>query len=243
MPRSPAETGRALALKRYFITDSVTTDPSETAFPSATSRAWRAFFWWDGVGLILAALAMVAAQLAPRRPRSESLGVITLVIGDWIPTAGTIMLAASALGIAAVFAASLIAPAPPGKLRAALRITVVSSLAVLLWPTLALGGFLSSVVSYRVLPEQSTAGCRILVTETYSGGQVGVIEPGAITVDWATRPDGSGGYSADDGYSPFTRGTYSLTWDHQTATILIRGDESNPANWYPGGQPSLHCAK
>ncbi|MDO9397164.1 MAG: hypothetical protein Q7T71_11510 [Herbiconiux sp.] len=213
---------------------------------TAARRRARAVCWWAGLGLLLLALAVAGVVLfEPGFVQRNSLGVVTLVLAGWIPSWGAIQAVSIVSGIALLVVARVLAPPRPGRARAALRIAAVSVAGVLLLPAV----FVVAVFdgnSYSVLPGESDGGCRVVVREfsfLYAGGgAVGVLQPGAVVVDWAALPEGiSTNYFADDGYRPFTFGTYTLTWEGPLATIDLREGGAGPVGWEYSEAPVLRC--
>ncbi|AXH37539.1 hypothetical protein DVJ78_18360 (plasmid) [Humibacter sp. BT305] len=167
---------------------------------------------------------------------------MTIVVGSWVPTTGSVFLIALTLAIALFFAARALSPAPrrPMAIRA-VRTTLLVLLFVAAVPAGALVALTGS--SFQMLPGSSEGGCRIVVQEytfLYAAwGNAGIVQPGSATVEWAR--DVVDGYTADDGYMPFTAGTYRLTWEGPAADLAIWGSDSNPAHWASGNDPGLLC--
>jgi hypothetical protein len=168
------------------------------------------------------------------RPSAE-LEQFTLIVGDWFPSLWDLEIAAIAAGIAAMVVASGLAPPSANRRWRVARIISISALTILVVlsvPVTAIAaGLLHSKPS--VLPEQSVAGCRILVIERSfllaGGGSVGIVQPGSVVVDWVR------GYTADDGFMPFSAGAYDLRWDGRTADLDIEGSSATPVWWTTDG--------
>jgi hypothetical protein len=174
--------------------------------------------WWQ-----MRAESQAGSGAAPQK--------VTLIVGDWFPTLWDVEVAAIALGISTLVVAGMISP-PPRRGRV-IRIamgSVLMVLVVLSVPLTAIVGFGDG--GYRVLPEQSEGGCRIVVREWSFGlagsGSVGIVQPSALTVDWARA------YRADDGLRPFSGGSYTLRWDGSVADLHLSGA------WWTTDQP-LTC--
>jgi hypothetical protein len=209
---------------------------------SPSRRAWRVVCWWLGLGCLGAALATSVATIAPPAGHEESLGFATPVVGSWVPATGAVFLIALALAIGLLVAARVLAPAPQRPLaRTVIRTTVLTVLFLAAAPAGAIVALTGS--DYRMLPGVSEGGCRIVVQEyTFlfaAWGHAGIVQPGATTVDWAHGV--VDGYTADDGYKPFTAGTYRLEWDGRSARLAGWGSSEGPARWSSGEQPDLVC--
>lgn len=200
---------------------------------------------WRGVVRVVATLSLVGAVLTAvavvivPMDRDEALGWVTVVIGDWIPTWWTAELALVVAGIAGLLAARIIAPPSPERRARVLRI-VLTVVLVITVPVSMLAVVWLSSSRYSVLAERSAGGCRVAVQEfsfLFAGrGSAGVVQPGSWTVDWLAD------YSADDGYMPFSAGTYSLDWEGKTAVLEVRGTIGNPTGWH-GEAPTIDCVR
>jgi hypothetical protein len=178
--------------------------------------------WWQ-----LAAAGQAELGAAPKR--------VTLIIGDWFPTLWDFELAAMALGISALVVATMIAqPVRRGRMIRIAMGSVLMVLVVLSVPLTALVSFGSG--GYRVLPERSEGGCRIVVRESSfllaGSGSVGIAQPSALTVDWARA------YRADDGLQPFSSGLYGLRWEGPVADLQLGGTGGDPI-WWTSDRPLI----
>jgi hypothetical protein len=204
---------------------------------SAARRRWSLVLRTAGTVVLLTAVLvgflawwqLAAGQTEPGAAPTR----VTLIIGDWFPTLWDVEIAAIALGISALVVAAMIAP-PVRRRGRMIRIvmgSVLTVLVVLSVPMTAIVSFGSG--GYRVLPEQSEGGCRIVVREwsflLAGSGSVGIVQPSALTVDW-TRA-----YRADDGLRPFSSGSYALQWAGPDAHFLLGGTGADPIWWTAEG--------
>lgn len=202
----------------------------------------RIVCWWLGVVFLLASLGSSIVVVAPHPGSDESLGFTTIVVGSWVPTTGSVFLITLALAIALFLVARALSRAPrrPPAVRA-----VRTALLVILLATAVPAGALVALAgsSFQMLPGSSAGGCRIVVQEyTFlyaASGNAGIVQPGSATVEWAHGA--VEGYTADDGYMPFTAGTYRLTWEGPEAGLNIWGSGSSPVHWASGSDPGLLC--
>ncbi|MDF2444130.1 MAG: hypothetical protein JWR01_2333 [Subtercola sp.] len=181
--------------------------------------------------LLAAALTMLSAVLGigivvaiVSRSRIEAFGWFTLVIGGWIPTPLGTMAVLTFVGLALLVSGVLLAPPPARRLPAAVRV-VIGVLLTVGVPVSLVAVVLFGNNSFRVLPEVSDGGCRIVVQSDWIGGTVGIVQPGSATVGW-TRD-----WSGDDFSNPFSSGTYSMTWQNRVGHLTVWGDAMNPASW------------
>ncbi len=194
--------------------------------------------WWIGTPALVASLAAAVVVVLPYPGHDEALGFVTVVIGAWIPTTGSVFLIALALAIALFVVARALAPTPTRPIPVqAFRTTLLVLLFVATVPAGALVALSGS--SYQMLPGASAGGCRIVVHEyafLYAAwGDVGIVQPDSATVRWEED------YLADDGYEPFTSGTYRLDWDGPSARLAVWGVEKNSASWLSGEPSDLVC--
>lgn len=206
---------------------------------SSAGEVSTARYWWSlgvrtaGEVLLLAAVLvgfLAWWQVVATRQAEFGAGpqAVTLIIADWFPTLWDVELAAIALGVSALVAAAMIAPpVHRGRMTRIAMGSVLMVLVVLSVPLTALVSFGSG--GYRVLPEQSEGGCRIVVLESSfllaGSGSVGIVQPSALTVDWARA------YTADDGLRPFSGGFYTLRWEGQVADLQLGGTGGDPIWW------------
>jgi hypothetical protein len=179
------------------------------------------------ISLLLAIAVPVVASVVPGYS-PDALSFTTVVLGAWIPTWWGIEAFLLVLGIVALIAAFTIAPEADRPHRA-LRMVLTGLLIVGALIGAAVIGLRGAGEEYRLLPEQSADGCRIAVRE-YSfmfagGGDVGIVRPGGTTVEWI------GSYGADDGYKPFSSGTYSVDWRGEMVTFAVWGEPGREASW------------
>lgn len=172
-----------------------------------------------------AAIASLAAAVS-----FAVLGVATgrlVVVGDAVVRpgpAGVVLLElAGALAAARVALARRTGPGPvPGRPHRA-RVALLTVAAV---GTTGLSLLADVPASYRVLAPPGPDGCRVVVEERSflmaGGGRVHVLPPYAVL----TREVGR--YDADDGYRPFTAGSWSLTWRDEAATLHLSGGGTDP---------------
>ena len=221
------------------------TDASEPAeitneFPMVVSTERRR--WWN-VLRVVGTLSFVAAvfvgvivKILPTG-NDDAFGWVTIVLGDWIPTWWTAEVVLVVIGITASLGAMFVCPSKQSRPGVGLRILVAVVLVLAVPVSFLTVGLDAS--SFSVLSKQSDGGCRIVVRE-YSllllgEGSVGIVQPGSVTVDWL------GDYWGDDGYMPFTAGTYVLDWSGETASLEIAGKRPNWAAWN-SEQPPIICA-
>ncbi|MRG60683.1 hypothetical protein GE115_12505 [Agromyces sp. CFH 90414] len=208
---------------------------SETSLPLAGARRrWARALRVAGVASLFGAVLLGTINLwslvGPGRPR-PAIEDFTLILGNWIPTTWEAEFALVLTSVMALMVASSLAPptgSPPQRRVWATSMWALSILAIpSLGATLLTSGVLIS--TYSVLPNPSDGGCRIVVRETsvllVGGGTVGVVQPGSVVVDWVRT------YSADDGYTPFSAGTYRLEWSARVAGIDLWGPAQDPTNW------------
>ncbi|RFA12259.1 hypothetical protein B7R22_16665 [Subtercola boreus] len=167
------------------------------------------------------------------RSRTDSFGRFTLILGDWIPTPLEIMAILTPIGLALVVSGVSLAP---GRVRRRLAVLRVSAGVVLTLglPTMFIAVLLLGNNSFQILPEASVGGCRVVIQHGWVDGSVGIVQPGAVVVNWV------GDWSADDFYDPFGYGTYSLSWHDRDGNLNVEGDGTDPASW-TGPDSALHC--
>lgn len=119
-------------------------------------------------------------------------------------------------------------PAPDGRGAArrwavGLGVTGLALVAVAGWGLVAL---LDSGTSYHLLDPASAQGCRVVVAEhsvlMMGSGTVYALEPGQTV---ASPVDS---FTADDGYTPISHGTYTFGWDGETAELHVWGETHRP---------------
>ncbi|MWB98741.1 hypothetical protein [Agromyces seonyuensis] len=205
---------------------------STTAAPGA-ARALLALRICKIAGWILIGLALALGAVAWLERRFQVALWQYLLFGDWVPTLWSLEWPAVLLGLGLLSVGALpfwpARPARPIGRRIATGVGMTVLVAVILpfsmiWTSIADHG------RYRSLPERSDAGCRIVVREHSfllgGGGSVGIVQPGSVVIDWVRD------YAADDGYTPFAAGTYSLEWDGAQADLQIHGTTGMPVWWY-----------
>ncbi len=100
--------------------------------------------------------------------------------------------------------------------------------------TIAIAGLFCLISEPHAADPPSNAGDRIVVVER------NVLLSGYGTVYFVPYGTGCGyeiaRYSADDGYSPMTFGTYSLSWQGRTPTFEAQGTPADPVSMYATGQ-------
>ena len=180
---------------------------------------------WSGATAVVAAGLTIAAAAVPF-PISQLLVVGTTVVRPSHVCALTVTLSAICL---VIHAATRSRRTPTERLVSwrwvARRLT--RSL-VALTTLLALGWSIVSDLpsTYHVLEPSGPDGCLVVVDERsfllLGSGVVHVLPAGR----WTTSPVSQ--YSADDGYSPISLGTYSLTWQGNVGTLQLRGTEVAP---------------
>ncbi|WP_143741363.1 hypothetical protein [Paramicrobacterium agarici] len=185
--------------------------------------------------IAMSCVALIAMLIRPGSP--DSLTSLTIAFGDWVPTWLLVDIVLAIVGYVALLAAILLAgPMSPRPWRAS-RVVLAAAL-ILAVPASLVCVALSTSSRYSVLPGESADGCRVVVRESTfvvtSWGDVGILEPGSMIVDWR------GQYSAKDAYMPFSAGTYSLEWDGNRAEIDLWATESQPASWSEV-EPKLAC--
>lgn len=88
------------------------------------------------------------------------------------------------------------------------------------------------VSTYYVLEPASASGCRVVADERsfllLGSGVIHALPAGAILTHQVSD------YVADDGYRPFSLGTYQLTWNGDDAVLIASGGENTPVD------PSVH---
>lgn len=214
---------------------------SKSQDPAASSKRRRLRGLWLVVAASFFTAAVMLGAMVVLVPmgRDEALGWITLVIGEWIPTWWTVEVVLVALGLGSLLTARILAPPLRARgSRASRAVLVTAAVVAVSGSMLAVGA--SNISQYSLLPERSEGGCRIAVQEhsfLYAGwGSVGIVQPGSVNVDWLGR------YGADDGYMPFSRGTYAVDWQGREAGIEVWGDASNPT-WWLGDDPVAYCSQ
>lgn len=186
-----------------------------------------------GVAVLIGVISYLQLVIYFRPP--TELEQFTLIVGEWFPSLWDLEIAAIAAGIAAIVVASGLSPPSANRRWRVARIISISALTILVVlsvPVTAIAaGLLHSKPS--VLPEPSDGGCRILVIERSfllaGGGSVGIVQPGSVVVDWVR------GYTADNGFMPFSAGAYDLRWNGRTADLDIEGSSATPVWWTTDG--------
>lgn len=213
-------------------------DASRSAVVSHTRVRWRSILWDVGtLSFVAAFLVGVIVGFVPM-DADEALGWVTLVIGDWIPTWSTVQISLAGIGAASLIGAVFVAPSSPPQHGFVHRLTFTAVLTVAVLVSMLAVELGSS--RYSVLSEQSDGGCRVVVRE-YSfllagRGTVGIVQPGSVTAQWLGR------YGSDDGFMPFSAGSYKLEWSGKTADLKISGEASNWAAW-SGDKPTITCVR
>ncbi len=141
------------------------------------------------------------------------------VLRPWLPVLALLVVA----GVAALVARR--APGPHPRSRA-LRVAVAFvGLSVALFG-LAACTLRDLGTSYLVLSPTSESGCRVVVEETSflmaGSGQIHLLPKRSLITRPAER------YVADDGGTPFTNGSFELTWDGPTAVVQVWGRPGDP---------------
>ncbi|SHG24758.1 hypothetical protein [Streptoalloteichus hindustanus] len=181
---------------------------------------------------LAAALCVLLAAVAVAAHWS---GVLLVVLGQAIPDwalAGALLLAALVLRIIARVARRR---QPAGTVplagHGALSPWIIVPLSLVAVVGSVIGGLRDLSSHYYLLPSESAGGCRVLVRETAfllgGRGDVYVVEPfglGRKVSSW----------TADDGYRPFTSGTFELRWSGDDGVLRISGRRGDPV-W-----PGLH---
>lgn len=198
--------------------------------------------WW-GTMRVIGSLSFIAAVFVGvidfvQADPSEAFGWVTIVIGNWVPDPLVVEVVLLAIGTVALLAALFIVPYPIERPWREFRIFVTVVLVVAV-PVSFLAVLLGAS-TYMVLPEQSDGGCRIVVRDNsfrvIPSGSVGIVQPGSVTVDWL------GDYSGDDGYSPFSGGTYTLDWKGKSAELEFTAGAYGWADWIRD-QPTITCVR
>ncbi|WP_123379189.1 hypothetical protein [Pseudokineococcus lusitanus] len=100
------------------------------------------------------------------------------------------------------------------------------------------GLLLATISSYSVLAPASDGGCRVVVREgsllLLAAGEVYLLSAGEV------RGREVSSYWADDGYMPFSGGTYTLRWDGETALLDVRGVSGQEVSYE---SVPLHCGR
>lgn len=217
------ESGGTDQLMASFALPAAEANPTDSPEPvSRGRRIWAAVLRAVGAIALLATAAIgVAAYVFLLRPGAG--GLLTLVIGDWYPTVLELAIIGTGLGVIALVTAAMLAPArstdPRRRWSVAIAAVLITLVAVSLVPTVILGGFqLLQRPSYVMLEGASEGGCRVVVSESSTlldgSGLVGIVQPGAVVVEWI------GEYRANgDPRQRFALGEYTLSWEGRTAEL------------------------
>ncbi|VTR76089.1 hypothetical protein [Cellulomonas hominis] len=196
-------------------------DPDLPADPRRATvlLRWSRVLRWSAAAMLLLPVAAAAWAVEIREPVVVAAWFVAspLVVGLALAVAATVV----ALGAAAVGLAAQEVGAPPGSRRWYVRWPVnTAKLALLLagWAGAGLAFLFGlGLGDAHLLRPTSAGGCRVIVVErAYGGVDVYAAPAGAFR----SRPVED---VYDSGWAPVSLGTYDLTWDGETADLVLRG--------------------
>ncbi len=176
----------------------------------------------------LALAAVVVAGVSGLLPwSSDHLVVLAGVVVRPPGVGGVLLGVAGLLGLAHL----MLRPAALPPLRRSIRVLRRLGCTALVIAAVASVGnaSIADIVSrYLILEQASASGCRVVVDERsfllLGSGVIHVLPAGAVL----THPVSD--YIADDGYQPFSLGTYQLTWNGDDAVLIAPGDQNAPVD-------------
>ncbi|MCI1210556.1 MULTISPECIES: hypothetical protein [Bifidobacterium] len=186
---------------------------------TARSRFWHQALWWGGLTALLAA-AMIGYGIGWR-------SIPPLLIGTAIVPPSLWEYALLAVSLGCWLAAGVLRLADAGRIRPAAIITTIAGL-ICMFPLLGFT-WLTADYGYRILPPESTGGCRVVAASapmlSGTAGDVFIADPGSIVLQRVRTSWWSYWWSNDNsenGYNPINAGDWSLRWNGDQGRLQIR---------------------